>query len=103
MPIFRSTHSRPSTLPVEIAVRGMSPSALFFASAVLDAGTGVLVQPPVTIVNCFRQRPSWMTTGISFTLPAAALLTGTLGRRNLPSGPVVVETSGEPVTDAPHC
>ena len=72
-PILRSTHSIASTLPVEIAVKGMSPSLcdrgmwMFPRADVWHAVTGN--------VSCLRQRPSWMTSG---TLPLGG--TGTFPR-----------------------
>jgi hypothetical protein len=85
-----------------MATSGMSPSALLCGSADDAAGTTVLAQAVVTIVNCFRHRPSWITTGMLFTLPAAVLLTGTFGRMNFPSAPVVTVTRGDPEAAAPH-
>src|SRR4051794_38831760 len=101
-PIFLKTHSRPSTLPVEIAVSGMSPSDFLLGSAAVllagvappTEGTRLFVHAVVAMVNCLRQRPSCTTTGMSTTLPA--VLTGMFGRRKWPLASVVVDTSGLP-------
>jgi hypothetical protein len=42
-----------------------------------------------------RQRPSWMTSGMSVP-------TGTLTSVNVPSGAVCVATTGSPDTSPPH-
>jgi hypothetical protein len=95
-PILRSTHSSASTRPVEMAMRGMSPSVLLRGSRVISAGSGLSAQGVILgIFTCRRQRPTWITSG---RLSA----TGTFLSRKLPSGPVAVITSGEPEETAAH-
>ncbi len=81
-----------------MAVSGMSPSADVdgrFRSPDSFCAQAVAME----IWNSRRHRPSWMTTGILSVLLA---LTGTPLSVNVPSKFVVVETSGSPVTSAPH-
>src|SRR5260370_20309480 len=92
-PIFRSTHSIASTLPVEIAVSGMFPSLLL--RGMFRRPTAVVVHAGTLKENWRRQRPSWMTTGM-------LLPTGTLVSVKVPSYFVVTVTSGLPETSAPH-
>ena len=96
MPIFRSTHSVWSASPVATAMSGMSPSERLRGMRVRDGGRAVVVHAAMLgMVSWRRQRPSWMTSGMSAP-------TGTLPRVNVPSGAVCVATSGLPVTSPPH-
>src|SRR5580658_9738781 len=106
-PIFRSTHSIASQLPVEIAVSGMFPSASVdgmlktpaAAPASLCSLAVTVVQALAAgmalIVNSRRHLPSWMTSG-------NGIPTGTFGSVKVPLYAVVVETRGVPETSAPH-
>ena len=77
-------------MPVAIAMSGMSPSARVRGKRVSSAPSGVSVQGATFgIFTCRRQRPIWITSGMS--LPAGAFLSV-----NLPSGPVSAVTSGAP-------
>ena len=84
-----------STLPVEKAVSGMSPSPWLCGMTNVDAGIAVVVHDGMLTLKMRRQRPSWMTTGM--LLPA-----GTFVSVKVPLNAVVVSTSGLPVTSAPH-
>ena len=77
-------------------MRGMSPIAWFLGiSSVLS---GMLFAPQgvaTSIVNCLRQRPTWMTRGMDGP-------TGTPVRVNVPSGAVIALTSGSPAPVVPQ-
>ena len=89
IPILRSTHSIVSTLPVEMAKRGMlspgSNSACLRGKRVCASVSTLLVHGVTLSVSTRRHLPSWMTT----LTPGPV---GGLVSVNLPSMPVVALT-----------
>src|SRR5271170_4644880 len=98
-PICRSTHSAASTLPVEIAMRGIlsaaSNSACDEGRRVCAAASAVFVQEPtVDMVIFLRHLPAWMTSGMFVP-------TGMLFSVKVPLTLDVVLTNGEPERGSP--
>jgi hypothetical protein len=90
MPILRSTHSSASTLPVTIAIRGMSPSVRLRGRRVSVVGSALSTHDATLLmVTWRRQRPIWITSGMLAP-------TGTSRSTKRPSGPVTALTTGEP-------
>ena len=90
-PILSSRHSKASALPVAIAIFGMSPSVAFLGRRVRTGSLmGVVVQSAIAgIVTCRRQRPSWITSGMSLPVGASWIM-------KLPSEPVTPKATGSP-------
>src|SRR4051812_46345609 len=97
MPMLRRRHSNGSHPPVVIAICGMSPSPLFFGSRVWFLSVSLFSWHDVTlgIVICRRHFPICRTSGMFCPV-------GTFFSENLPSDPVSVVTTGEPVVSTPH-
>src|ERR1700733_11388132 len=73
---------------------GMWPCVWFLGGLVIETGCGLSTHlATFAIVTCRRQRPVWMTSGMLAP-------TGAFFSENFPSGPVVVEMSGDPETSA---
>src|ERR1022692_2955660 len=98
-PIFLSTHSAASTLPVETAMRGIlsagAPTACAVARWVWVAVSAVFVQAgTLDMVIFLRHLPAWMTSGIFVP-------TGMFVSVKVPFVLEVVVTSGEPESGSP--